>query len=149
MINITFPDNSVKQFEAGVTPLAIAESISSRLAQDILAASVNGQEWDITRPIEEDATIKLFKWDDPEGKHAFWHSSAHLLAEALQALYPGVKFGIRWLSTTVFITTSIPTAMKSRPPSSPRLRKNARTCKGKECNSESRHQQIGCTETVR
>lgn len=94
MINITFPDNSVKQFEAGVTPLAIAESISSRLAQDILAASVNGQEWDITRPIEEDATIKLFKWDDPEGKHAFWHSSAHLLAEALQALYPGVKFGI-------------------------------------------------------
>ncbi len=94
MINITFPDNSVKQFEAGVTPLAIAESISSRLAQDILAAYVNGQEWDITRPIEEDATIKLFKWDDPEGKHAFWHSSAHLLAEALQALYPGVKFGI-------------------------------------------------------
>ncbi|WP_290073987.1 threonine--tRNA ligase [Paramuribaculum intestinale] len=94
MINITFPDNSVKQFEAGVTPLAIAESISSRLAQDILAASVDGQEWDITRPIEEDATIKLFKWDDPEGKHAFWHSSAHLLAEALQALYPGVKFGI-------------------------------------------------------
>ncbi|MDE5921461.1 MAG: TGS domain-containing protein, partial [Paramuribaculum sp.] len=94
MINITFPDNSVKQFEAGVTPLAIAESISSRLAQDILAASVNGQEWDITRPIDEDATIKLFKWDDPEGKHAFWHSSAHLLAEALQALYPGVKFGI-------------------------------------------------------
>ncbi len=94
MINITFPDNSVKQFEAGVTPLAIAESISSRLAQDILAASVNGQEWDIARPIEEDASIRLFKWDDPEGKHAFWHSSAHLLAEALQALYPGVKFGI-------------------------------------------------------
>ena len=94
MINITFPDNSVKQFEAGVTPLAIAESISSRLAQDILAASVNGQEWDIARPIEEDASIRLFKWDDPEGKHAFWHSSAHLLAEALQVLYPGVKFGI-------------------------------------------------------
>ena len=94
MINITFPDNSVKQFEAGVTPLAIAESISSRLAQDILAASVNGQEWDIARPIEEDASIRLFKWDDPEGKHAFWHSSAHLLAEALQSLYPGVKFGI-------------------------------------------------------
>ena len=94
MINITFPDNSVKQFEAGVTPLAIAESISSRLAQDILAALVNGQEWDIARPIEEDASIRLFKWDDPEGKHAFWHSSAHLLAEALQALYPGVKFGI-------------------------------------------------------
>ncbi|MBO4945849.1 MAG: TGS domain-containing protein, partial [Muribaculaceae bacterium] len=94
MINITFPDNSVKQFEAGVTPLQIAESISPRLAQDILASSVNGEEWDISRPIEQDATIKLFKWDDPEGKHAFWHSSAHLLAEALQELYPGVKFGI-------------------------------------------------------
>lgn len=94
MINITFPDNSVKRFEKGTTPLQIAESISSRLAQDILAASVNDTQWDITRPIYEDATIKLFKWDDAEGKHAFWHSSAHLLAEALQELYPGVKFGI-------------------------------------------------------
>ena len=94
MINITFPDNSVKQFEAGVTPLQIAESISPRLAQDVLAASVNDQEWDLSRPIDADATLKLFKWDDPEGKHAFWHSSAHLLAEALQELYPGVKFGI-------------------------------------------------------
>lgn len=94
MINITFPDNSVKQFEAGITPLQIAESISPRLAQDVLAASINEQEWDLTRPMNEDATIKLFKWDDAEGKHAFWHSSAHLLAEALQELYPGVKFGI-------------------------------------------------------
>ena len=94
MIKITFPDNSVKEFESGVTPLQIAESISPRLAQDILASSVNEQEWDLTRPITEDASIKLFKWDDPEGKHAFWHSSAHLLAEALQELYPGVKFGI-------------------------------------------------------
>ncbi|MCM1517812.1 MAG: threonine--tRNA ligase [Pseudoflavonifractor sp.] len=94
MINITFPDNSVKQYAPGVTPLQIAESISPRLAQDILAATVNGEEWDISRPINEDAAIKLFKWDDPEGKHAFWHSSAHLLAEALQELYPGVKFGI-------------------------------------------------------
>lgn len=94
MISITFPDNSVKQYEVGITPLQIAESISSRLAQDVLAASVNEQEWDLTRPINEDASIKLFKWDDPEGKHAFWHSSAHLLAEALQELYPGVKFGI-------------------------------------------------------
>ncbi|MCC8177092.1 MAG: threonine--tRNA ligase [Bacteroidales bacterium] len=94
MITITFPNNDVKQYEAGVTPLQIAESISPRLAQDVLAASVNGQEWDLTRPITEDASIKLFKWDDPEGKHAFWHSSAHLLAEALQELYPGVKFGI-------------------------------------------------------
>ena len=94
MIKITFPDNSVKEFESGVTPLQIAESISPRLAQDVLASSVNEQEWDLTRPITEDASIKLFKWDDPEGKHAFWHSSAHLLAEALQELYPGVKFGI-------------------------------------------------------
>ena len=94
MINITFPDNSVKQFEAGITPLQIAESISPRLAQDVLAASVNDEEWDLTRPIDSDASLKLFKWDDAEGKHAFWHSSAHLLAEALQQLYPGVKFGI-------------------------------------------------------
>ena len=94
MINITFPDNSVKQFEAGVTPLEIAKSISPRLAEDVLAASVDGAEWDLSRPISADASLKLFKWDDPEGKHAFWHSSAHLLAEALQELYPGVKFGI-------------------------------------------------------
>ncbi|MDE6283008.1 MAG: threonine--tRNA ligase [Muribaculaceae bacterium] len=94
MINITFPDNSVKQFEAGATPLEIARSLSPQLAREVLAASVNDQEWDLSRPINQDATIKLFKWDDPEGKHAFWHSSAHLLAEALQELYPGVKFGI-------------------------------------------------------
>ena len=94
MINITFPDGNVKQFEAGVTPFQIAESISPRFAADVLAAKVNDQEWDISRPINEDAAIQLFKWDDAEGKHAFWHSSAHLLAEALQELYPGVKFGI-------------------------------------------------------
>ena len=94
MIKITFPDNSVKEFEAGVTPLQIAQSISPRLAREVLAASVNEQEWDLTRPIEADAAIKLFKWEDPEGKHAFWHSSAHLLAEALQELYPGIRFGI-------------------------------------------------------
>ena len=94
MIKVTFPDQSVKEFAAGTTPLQIAESISQRLAQEVLAASVNGQEWDLSRPIEEDATIQLYKWDDPEGKHAFWHSSAHLMAEALQELYPGIKFGI-------------------------------------------------------
>ncbi len=94
MIKITFPDNSVKVFAAGTTPLQIAESISQRLAQDVLAAKVNDQDWDLTRPIEGDATIQLYKWDDPEGKHAFWHSSAHLMAEALQELYPGIKFGI-------------------------------------------------------
>ena len=94
MIKITFPDNSVKEFESGVTPLEIAESISSRLAQDVLASTVNGEAWDLMRPIDKDAAVKLFKWDDNEGKHAFWHSSAHLLAEALQELYPGIKFGI-------------------------------------------------------
>ena len=94
MIKITFPDNSVKEFEAGITPLQIAQSISPRLAREVLAASVNDEEWDLTRPIDSDASLKLFKWEDPEGKHAFWHSSAHLLAEALQELYPGVKFGI-------------------------------------------------------
>lgn len=94
MIKITFPDNSVKEFEAGITPLQIAQSISPRLAREVLAASVNDEEWDLTRPVDSDASLKLFKWEDPEGKHAFWHSSAHLLAEALQELYPGVKFGI-------------------------------------------------------
>ncbi len=108
MINITFPDNSVKQFEDGITPLQIAQSLSPQLARDVLAASVNEQEWDLTRPIDSDATIKLFKWDDPEGKHAFWHSSAHLLAEALQELFPGVKFGI-W--KMAFIMTSTPTGI--------------------------------------
>ena len=94
MINITFPDGSVKQFESGITPLGIAESISQRFAQDVLAAMFNGEEWDISRPICNDGEIKLFKWDDPEGKHAYWHTSAHLLAEALQELYKGVQFGI-------------------------------------------------------
>ncbi|MDE6522380.1 MAG: threonine--tRNA ligase [Muribaculaceae bacterium] len=94
MITITFPDGSKKEFEAGVTPFQIAESISPRFAADVLASKINGQDWDISRPVNEDATIELFKWEDPEGKHAFWHSSAHLLAEALQELYPGVKFGI-------------------------------------------------------
>ena len=84
MINITFPDGSKREFEGGVTPLQIAESISPRFAADVLAAKVNGQDWDISRPVNEDASIELFKWDDAEGKHAFWHSYAHLLAEALQ-----------------------------------------------------------------
>ncbi len=83
MINIKFPDGNVKQMEKGITPYQIAESISPRFAADVLAAKVNGQEWDISRQINEDADIELFKWDSPEGKHAFWHSSAHLLAEAL------------------------------------------------------------------
>ena len=94
MINIKFPDGSVKQFESGVTPLDIAKSISEGLARMILAASLNGEEWDISRPICSDGEIQLFKWDDKEGKHAFWHTSAHLLAEALQELYDGIQFGI-------------------------------------------------------
>jgi threonyl-tRNA synthetase len=94
MIKVTFPDGSVREYAKGSTGLQIAESISSRLAQEVLAVSVNDQVWDLTRPINEDCTIKLHKFDSEEGKHAFWHSSAHLLAEALQELYPGIQFGI-------------------------------------------------------
>lgn len=94
MIKITFPDNSVREYDKGVTGMQIAESISSRLAREVLAASVNGETWDLTRPIEEDATVELLKWEDEEGRATYWHSSAHLMAEALQELYPGVKFGI-------------------------------------------------------
>jgi len=94
MIKITFPDSSVREFSPGVTGLQVAESISPRLAQDVLSVTVNDQLWDLSRPISFDAAIKLHKWDDEEGKHAFWHSSAHLMAEALQELYPGIKFGI-------------------------------------------------------
>lgn len=94
MIKVTFPDGSVREFSKGVTGLQIAESISTRLAQEVLAVSVNGETWDLSRPIQEDASIKLYKWEDEEGKHAYWHSSAHLMAEALQELYPGIKFGI-------------------------------------------------------
>jgi threonyl-tRNA synthetase len=94
MIRITFPDQSVREYEAGVTALQIAESISSRLAQEIIACSVNGETTEVNRPINEDATLVLHKWDDEQGKHAFWHTSAHLMAEALQELYPGTQFGI-------------------------------------------------------
>ena len=94
MIRITFPDGSVKEFEKGITALQIAQGISNRLAKEVLAASVNGETWDLMRPINEDSTINLLKWEDAEGKHAYWHSSAHLMAEALQELYPGIKFGI-------------------------------------------------------
>ena len=94
MIKITFPDGSVREYENGVTGFQIAESISTRLAQDVIAVQVNDTVTEIDRPITEDATVKLFKWDDAEGKHAFWHTSAHLMAEALQELYPGIQFGI-------------------------------------------------------
>ena len=94
MIKVTFPDGSVREYAAGSTAFQIAESISPRLANDILAASVNGEIIEINRPIAEDCSIKLHKWDDAEAKHAFWHTSAHLMAEALQELYPGIQFGI-------------------------------------------------------
>ncbi len=94
MVNITFPDGSVREYKDGISSYEIAEQISPRLAKEVLAATVNGEVWDLTRPINGDATLKLHKWDDEEGKHAFWHSSAHLMAEALEALYPGMKFGI-------------------------------------------------------
>ena len=94
MVKITFPDGSVREYAEGTTAYQIAESISPRLAADSLAAAVNGATVDMMRPIKEDASIKFYKWDDDEGKHAFWHTSSHLLAEALEALYPGIKFGI-------------------------------------------------------
>ncbi len=93
-MNITFPDGSVRAYEKGTTALQIAESISPRLAAEVLAATVNGEVCDLTRPIEEDSTVQLHKWDDEAAKHTFWHTSAHLLAEALTELYPGIKFGI-------------------------------------------------------
>ena len=94
MIKITLPDNSVKEFNDGVTGLDIAEAISSRLAKEVLSVSVNGEVWDLMRPINSDARIKLNVWDDREGKETFWHSSAHIMAEAIEFFYPGTKFGI-------------------------------------------------------
>lgn len=94
MITITLPDGSKKEYESGVTALQVAEDISPRLAKEVLAATVNDKVVDLTRPIETDASLKLHKWEDDEAKHAFWHTSAHLMAEALQELYPGIKFGI-------------------------------------------------------
>jgi len=94
MINITLPDNSVREFESGITGLGIAEAISNRLAKDVLSVTVNGEVWDLTRPITQDARIRLHTWDDREGKETFWHSSAHLMAEAIEGTFPGTKFGI-------------------------------------------------------
>ncbi|MBS4060626.1 MAG: threonine--tRNA ligase [Bacteroidetes bacterium] len=94
MINITLPDNSVRQYDAGITAIEIAKSISEGLARNVLSAKVNGVVWDATRRIFEDANIQLLTWNDPEGKATMWHSSAHLMAEAIEQLYPGSKFGI-------------------------------------------------------
>ncbi len=93
MINITFPDGQIRQYEGGVTALDIAGSISQGLARNVLSAKINGEVWDATRPIHQDASVQLLTWNDKEGKATFWHSSAHLMAEALEALYPGIKFG--------------------------------------------------------
>ncbi len=94
MISITFPDGSVREYSQGISSQEIAMSISPGLAADVYAATVNGEVRDLSRPVEGNATIRFHKWDDAEAKHAFWHSSAHLMAEALEALYPGIKFGI-------------------------------------------------------
>ena len=93
MVKITFPDGSVRSYEQGVTGFQIAESISPALARNVVSCAVNGETVELNRPIEADATIALYKFDDDEGKHTFWHTSAHLLAEALQELYPGIQFG--------------------------------------------------------
>ena len=94
MINITFPDGAVRTFEPGITALDIARSISEGLARKVLAANINGEVWDATRPIRKDANLKLLTWDDMEGKSTFWHSSAHLMAEAVESTFPGVKFWV-------------------------------------------------------
>ena len=94
MINITLPDGSVRQYENGTTSVNIAKSISEGLARKVLSASVNGQVWDATRPINEDVTLKLLTWNDNDGKSTFWHSSAHLMAEAVESMFPGVKFWV-------------------------------------------------------
>jgi threonyl-tRNA synthetase len=94
MIRITFPDGSVREYQEVVSSYEVAVSVSPRLAADVYAATVNGELRDLSRPIDTDATLKLHKWDDPEAKQVFWHSSAHLMAEALESLYPGIKFGI-------------------------------------------------------
>ena len=94
MIKITLPDYSVREFEKEVSGMEIAESISSRLAKEVLSISVDGEVWDLSRTITKDATIRLLQWDDREGKETFWHSSAHLMAEAIEFFYPNTQFGI-------------------------------------------------------
>lgn len=93
MVKITFPDGSVREYEQGVTGLQIAESISPALARNVVSCGVNGETVELNRPIDEDANVELYKFEDEQGKHTFWHTSAHLLAEALQELYPGIQFG--------------------------------------------------------
>src|ERR1039457_764507 len=93
-MKITFPDGAVREYEVGSTALDIAKCISEGLARKILAAEVNGEVWDLTRPVKNDASVKFLTWDDDKGKSTFWHSSAHLMAEAIESLFPGVKFWV-------------------------------------------------------
>src|SRR3954447_24783721 len=94
MINVTFPDGAVRQYDSGSSAMDIAKSISEGLARKVLAAKINGEVWDLCRPINKDVSLELLTWNDIEGKATFWHSSAHLMAEALEAVFPGVKLGI-------------------------------------------------------
>lgn len=94
MIKITFPDKNVREYPKGTSAHEIAKSISEGLARNVYAAKVNGEVWDSSRPIQTDSTLQLLTWEDKEGKSTMWHSSAHLMAEALESFYPGVKFGI-------------------------------------------------------
>ena len=111
MIKITFPDGSVREYESGITGFQVAQSISQRLADDVLACSINDEVCDVNTKITEDATIVLHKWDDAEGKRAFWHTSAHLLAEALQELYPEFSSvsapRLRMVSTTMLTQATL------------------------------------------
>ena len=94
MIKITLPDGSIREYAKGVSSMDIAKSISEGLARKVLAASVNGEVWDLSRPIQQDATVKLLTWEDTDGKTTFWHSSAHLMAEAVQSMFPAAKFWV-------------------------------------------------------
>ena len=94
MINITLPDGTIKKYPKGISAIEVAEEISSGLARNVLAAEINGEVWDSTRNINTDSKLKLLTWNDENGKMAMWHSSAHLMAEALEALYPGIKLAI-------------------------------------------------------
>src|SRR6476620_10404012 len=94
MIKITLPDGSIREYSEGTSAMDVAKSISEGLARKVLAASIDGEVWDASRPIEKDASLKLLTWDDTDGKSTFWHSSAHLMAEAVEASFPGVKFWV-------------------------------------------------------
>jgi len=148
MIKITFPDGSVKEFPKGITGLEIAESISSRLAQDALSITVNGQVWDLTRPIETDAAVKINTWEDEEGKHAFWHTSAHLMAEALQELYPGIKFGIGPAIENGFYYDVDPGEAVIRESDLPAIEAKMVELATRRKTEKNRHQQSRCTEKI-